>query len=167
MISKPIVADDLEADAVDRCVVLADVVHEGAAALHLLHGGFQGGDVGLGGIQGDDMGSGHRTGLLVGGAVDDQGSCRHGPRPVEQVVTAGGEHDLVGVTVALGEELQHIARRANGVEPGGVLVDDVLHLEHGVGEFVVRLTDALNLDVILGGEHAGTGACGRADGQRE
>ena len=32
---------------------------------------------------------------------------------------------------------------------------------------VVRLADALDLDVVLGGEHAGTGACGRADGERE
>lgn len=32
---------------------------------------------------------------------------------------------------------------------------------------VVRLTDALDADVDLGGEHAGTGACGRADGERE
>ena len=32
---------------------------------------------------------------------------------------------------------------------------------------VVRLTDALDADVVLGGEHAGTGACGRADGERE
>ena len=32
---------------------------------------------------------------------------------------------------------------------------------------VVRLADALDADVVLGGEHAGTGACGRADGQRE
>ena len=32
---------------------------------------------------------------------------------------------------------------------------------------IVRLTDALDADVVLGGEHAGTGACGRADGQRE
>ena len=29
---------------------------------------------------------------------------------------------------------------------------------------IVRLTDALDFDVALGGEHAGTGACGRADG---
>ena len=32
---------------------------------------------------------------------------------------------------------------------------------------VVRLTDALDADVVLGGEHAGTGACGRAYGERE
>ena len=32
---------------------------------------------------------------------------------------------------------------------------------------VVRLADALDADVVLGGEHAGTGACGRADGERE
>ena len=32
---------------------------------------------------------------------------------------------------------------------------------------VVRLTDALDADVVLGGEHAGTGACGRADGERK
>ena len=32
---------------------------------------------------------------------------------------------------------------------------------------VVRLTDALDADVVLCGEHAGTGACGRADGERE
>ena len=63
--------------------MLADVVHEGAAALHLLHGGFQGGDVGLCGVEGNYMGGGHRAGLLVGGAVDDQGCGRHGPRPVE------------------------------------------------------------------------------------
>ena len=48
-----------------------------------------------------------------------------------------------------------------------MLVDDVLHLEHGVGEFVVRLTDALDADVVFCGEHAGTGTCGRADGERE
>ena len=32
---------------------------------------------------------------------------------------------------------------------------------------VVRLADALDTDVVLGGEHAGAGACGRADGERE
>ena len=32
---------------------------------------------------------------------------------------------------------------------------------------VVRLADALDLDVVLGGEHAGTGTCCRADGERE
>ena len=32
---------------------------------------------------------------------------------------------------------------------------------------VVRLADALDADVVLGGEHAGTGACGRAYGERE
>ena len=32
---------------------------------------------------------------------------------------------------------------------------------------IVRLTDVLDADVVLGGEHAGTGACGRADGERE
>ena len=32
---------------------------------------------------------------------------------------------------------------------------------------VVRLADALDADVVLCGEHAGTGACGRADSERE
>ncbi len=32
---------------------------------------------------------------------------------------------------------------------------------------IVRLADALDADVVLGGEHAGTGACGRANSQRE
>ena len=32
---------------------------------------------------------------------------------------------------------------------------------------VVRLADALDADVVFCGEHAGTGACGRADGERE
>ena len=31
----------------------------------------------------------------------------------------------------------------------------------------LRLADALDADIVLGGEHAGTGACGRAYGERE
>ena len=79
----------------------------------------------------------------------------------------GGEGDAGAVVAAVLEILQHVARGGHAVDGDVVAVNHVLHLEQRVHQIVGVRAEVLQLEEVLGCEHACSCRAGGADGERK